>query len=48
MANVEDAFELVKTFFFVVKVGGFPSERVSGGGFEVAFFGHAVLLAGIF
>jgi hypothetical protein len=44
MADVKNALEFVKAFFFVVKVGALPAEGVSCGGFEVAFFGHVVLL----
>jgi hypothetical protein len=44
MANVKNALKLVKALFFVVKVRGLPSQCVPGGGFEVAFFGHVVLL----
>jgi hypothetical protein len=44
MADVKNALQLVKALFFVVEVRGFPSQRVTGGGFEVAFFGHVVLL----
>jgi hypothetical protein len=44
MTDVKNALQLVKAFFFVVKVGAFPAEGMSCGGFEVAFFGHDVLL----
>ena len=44
MADVKNALEFVEAFFFVVEVGAFPAECVPGGGFEVAFFGHVVLL----
>jgi hypothetical protein len=44
MANVKNALEFVEAFFFVVEIGALPAEGVSGGGFEVAFFGHVVLL----
>jgi hypothetical protein len=44
VADVKDALEFVEALFFVVKVWGLPSQRVPGGGFEVAFFGHVVLL----
>jgi hypothetical protein len=43
VADVKDALEFVEALFFVVKVWGLPSQRVPGGGFEVAFFGHVVL-----
>jgi hypothetical protein len=44
VADVKNALELVEAFFFVVEVGALPAEGVSCGGFEVAFFGHVVLL----
>jgi hypothetical protein len=44
VADVKNALEFVKALFFVVEVRGLPSQRVPGGGFEVAFFGHVVLL----
>jgi hypothetical protein len=48
MADVKNALELVKALFFVVEVRGLPSQRVTCGGFEVAFFGHVVLLRNLY
>jgi hypothetical protein len=44
MADVKDALKLIEALFFVVEVRAFPAEGMACGGFEVAFFGHVVLL----
>jgi hypothetical protein len=44
VADVKDALQLIQALVFVVEVRVLPVQSVPCGGFEVAFFGHAVLL----
>jgi hypothetical protein len=47
VADIEDALQLVQTFFFIVKIGILPIDRMTGWRFQIAFTTHDLPLADI-
>jgi hypothetical protein len=40
MADIENTFQLIEAFFFGIKIGVLPIQRVTRGRLKIAFCGH--------